>query len=461
MLDYKYIGHLKGRMVLLETPSGFGMFLVKDFVFKEEKNNIWVLFSDPEYAIQALVALGFRKVDDRSIARNRNKGPGKDLMSLIKKFCKKGEELIVQDKELKASVEKRLKITCICDGYTVGELMWGIKNVLHKFIYEERCNTTPEYCLPVSEGLQEALQYYLVNIPPTKLDRAFVSNFGFLRYLDLNVEAFPKELSRSFDEYVGIGETVKDSLDYVKVLASVLVPELVEKYGFSKTFSPELVSKLHQAKIHQAERGDDLTMDDIKKIMGVLDYLLNVPERRNKILMDVKLMEATFFRSHLSELRKAEETVDFDNMEFRRALLQTPSGFAIFNVREDVFTSPREIVFALGFIRVDNSIVRDSVIGPGGKLRQLILRFCKANEELVVQDAELKAVIESKLGVKCWTGDEAVDELFWGIKHFLSDFIPEEKDKLTDEYFSPLSKQLLRDLETYKINISPSKVWFT
>lgn len=37
MLDYKYIGHLKGRMVLLETPSGFGMFLVKDFVFKEEK----------------------------------------------------------------------------------------------------------------------------------------------------------------------------------------------------------------------------------------------------------------------------------------------------------------------------------------------------------------------------------------------------------------------------------------
>ena len=57
-------------------------------------------------------------------------------------------------------------ITCICDGYTIGEVMWGIKNVLHEFIHEEGCKITPEYCLPVSKGLQEALRYYLVNIPP-------------------------------------------------------------------------------------------------------------------------------------------------------------------------------------------------------------------------------------------------------------------------------------------------------
>lgn len=471
MLDYKYTGHLKGRKVLLETPSGFAMFLVKEFAFQEEKKNIWVLFSDPEYAIQVLVALGFRKIDDRSVARDCNDGPGKDLSQLIKKFCKTGEELIVQDKDLKASIEKKLKITCICDGYTVGELMWGIKNVLHKFIYEEGCNITREYCLPVSEGLQDALRYYLVNISPTRLDKSFISKFGFLRYLDLNLETFPKELLRSFDEYVGIGETVKDGLDYAKVLASVLVPDLVKKYGFSETFSSELAMKLHQAKEHQEKRGDDLTMADIEKIMGILDYLLNVPELRDKILMDVKLMEAALFRSGLGGVR-FEEPVDFNNLEFRRALLKTPSGFAIFNVREDVFScseniwkyfsdiiDARNIVFALGFVRVDEHyVVRDSVIGPGDELRQLILRFGKANKELVVQDTELKALIESKLDVKCWTGGEAVDELIWGLKHVLSDFIPEEKDKLTDEYFLPLSKQLLMDLETYKIKVSISKI---
>ena len=44
----------------------------------------------------------------------------------------------------------------------------------------------------------------------------------------------------------------------------------------------------------QAKREDDLTMNDIEKIMGILDYLLNIPELRDKILMDVKLMEATY-----------------------------------------------------------------------------------------------------------------------------------------------------------------------
>ena len=34
------------------------------------------------------------------------------------------------------------------------------------------------------------------------------------------------------------------------------------------------------------------------------------------------------------------EPVDFNKMEFRRVLLETPSGFAIFNVHEDVFSYP-------------------------------------------------------------------------------------------------------------------------
>jgi len=50
----------------------------------------------------------------------------------------------------------------------------------------------------------------------------------------MNLEGFPKELSRSFDEYVGIGDTIKDGLDYAKLLAMVLVPDLVEERGFSE-----------------------------------------------------------------------------------------------------------------------------------------------------------------------------------------------------------------------------------
>jgi hypothetical protein len=38
-------------------------------------------------------------------------------------------------------------------------------------------------------------------------------------------------------------------------------------------------------------------MHDLQKIMGYLDYLLHVPQLREEIIMDVKLMEATLLRS--------------------------------------------------------------------------------------------------------------------------------------------------------------------
>jgi hypothetical protein len=38
-------------------------------------------------------------------------------------------------------------------------------------------------------------------------------------------------------------------------------------------------------------------MHDLEKIMGYLDYLLNVPQLREKIIMDVKFMEATLLTS--------------------------------------------------------------------------------------------------------------------------------------------------------------------
>ncbi|KAE8769181.1 hypothetical protein D1007_59270 [Hordeum vulgare] len=126
------------------------------------------------------------------------------------------------------------------------------------------------------------------------------------------------------------------------------------------------------------------------------------------------------------------EPLDFNDLEFRIVRIETPSGFAIFNVSD--------------------------VSGPGDELRQLILRFDKDNKELVVWDIELKDLIDTKLGVKCRAGDEAVDELIWGLKHILSDFIPEDKDKLTDAYFLPPGKQLLKDLETYEIMVPIGKI---
>jgi hypothetical protein len=119
-----------------------------------------------------------------------------------------------------------------------------------------------------------------------------------------------------------------------------------------------------------------------------------------------------------------------------------------------------QIVFAIGFVSVDEkSVARNSHDGPGDKLEQLILRFCKANSKLVVQDTHLKAVIESKLNVKCRTGDQAVEEVIWGLKYVMPCFVLEEANKVPYNYILPMSEQVLQDLETYGINVSTSEVF--
>jgi len=72
-------------------------------------------------------------------------------------------------------------------------------------------------------------------------------------------------------------------------------------------------------------------MHDVEKIMGYLDYLLHVPQLRDKIIMDVKLMEMTLIRS-LTPLQRVDvcgrEPVDLNKVKFKKVLLETPSGFA-------------------------------------------------------------------------------------------------------------------------------------
>ena len=52
-----------------------------------------------------------------------------------------------------------------------------------------------------------------------------------------------------------------------------------------------------------------------------------------------------------------------------------------------------------------------------------------------------------------------MEEVIWGLKDVMPHFILEERNKITDNYFLPLSKQLLEDLETYRINVPTSEVF--
>jgi hypothetical protein len=66
-----------------------------------------LFFSNISYlGYQAVLALGFVKVPDKSVARSSD-GPGEELTKLIKKLCA-AKSLIVQDDKLKSVIEKEL-----------------------------------------------------------------------------------------------------------------------------------------------------------------------------------------------------------------------------------------------------------------------------------------------------------------------------------------------------------------
>ena len=51
------------------------------------------------------------------------------------------------------------------NNYVARELVWGFKNVLSGFLYQEKDNITPEYLLPVSEGLKASMSKLGINVP--------------------------------------------------------------------------------------------------------------------------------------------------------------------------------------------------------------------------------------------------------------------------------------------------------
>jgi len=64
--------------------------------------------------------------------------------------------------------------------------------------------------------------------------------------------------------------------------------------------------------------------------------------------------------------------------------------------------------------------------------------------------------------VKCYTkssnGDASIDDLIWGLKFVLHEFVPEEKDNITYEYYHPPCMGLKNALTLYGVNVSPLEV---
>ncbi|KAG2572251.1 hypothetical protein PVAP13_7KG163200 [Panicum virgatum] len=139
--------------VLFETPSGFAIFnmLEDDLKRPDAMQNVWANFG-VDYRFIWLRE--FREFKDKSCAINQDTGVSGDLTEMIKRWYAPGRKIAVGKAEYKVIIEKRLGIPCLFDDIVM-EVMWGLKNLMHFLVPQEKMKLRNAERLPMSQGAED------------------------------------------------------------------------------------------------------------------------------------------------------------------------------------------------------------------------------------------------------------------------------------------------------------------
>ncbi|KAF8755792.1 hypothetical protein HU200_011263 [Digitaria exilis] len=139
--------------VLFETPSGFAIFsmLEEDLKLPDAMQFIWLK--------------EFREFTDKSCAINHDTCVSSDLTEMIKMWHVPGRKIAVGKAEYKLTIEKSLRIPCLFDD-VVMEVMWGLKNLMHFLVPQEKMKLRSADRLPMSQGLKMTLNRHGFDVKP-------------------------------------------------------------------------------------------------------------------------------------------------------------------------------------------------------------------------------------------------------------------------------------------------------
>nr|XP_045087560.1 probable nucleolar protein 5-1 [Aegilops tauschii subsp. strangulata] len=178
--------HLKGDIartvgvirLLLETPSGFGIFSFDGTYLKKDNE----LVSN----LKGVIWLKeFIRFENKSTAINLETGViHVDLINMLKKWCDSEEKLAVGRAEYKMIIERKMEITCLYD-QNVEEVMWGLKNNMQFLVPQEKTKLTEKDCVPISKGLERFLIQYKIDMNPEMVNVHVAQQAGIIHRTDL------------------------------------------------------------------------------------------------------------------------------------------------------------------------------------------------------------------------------------------------------------------------------------
>lgn len=207
-------------LVLFETPSGFAIFCLKEYYLNQP--NIWAIFGE-HFRPRGIVWLKeFQNFKDKSSAIDNGTGVSRELTEMILRYHHPCQKLAVGKPEYKTIIETSLGIPCLFDE-TVMEVMWGLKNLMHSLVPQEKLKLTKEDRLPMSQGLKMFLYHYGFDVKPELVNEEVVVAACLLRDAGLIEESHTKQLYWAADKLKDVSGINSEGWDAMKIATALRI----------------------------------------------------------------------------------------------------------------------------------------------------------------------------------------------------------------------------------------------
>ncbi|CAM0879146.1 unnamed protein product [Alopecurus aequalis] len=248
-------------LVLFETPSGFAIFGFKEYYLNQEQEDIWSIFGE-HYRTQEIVRLKkFQIFKDKFSAINNSTGVSTELSEMIARYHHRCQTLAVGNPEYKRIIETSLPgVPCLFDE-TVMEVMWGLKNLMHSLVPQEKLKLTKEDHLPMSQGLKMFLDHYGFDVKPEMVNKDVVVAACLLYDAEKIVERRSKQLRWAADKLKDVSGINSEGWGMIKIATAlnIMFDPLVTTHDV-KMFTGEDLQTL----ISDSHNYEDIISEDIR-----------------------------------------------------------------------------------------------------------------------------------------------------------------------------------------------------
>ncbi|GJM93310.1 hypothetical protein PR202_ga09856 [Eleusine coracana subsp. coracana] len=129
------------------------------------------LFLAHSFLYQIICLEEFKTFEDKSSAIN-DTGVNSELTDMIRRCCP-WQMLAVGNLKYKRIIETSLDVPCLCNEIVM-EVMWGLKNLMHVLVPEEKLKLKKQDRLPMSYGLKKLLDRYGFDVKPRMINEEIV-----------------------------------------------------------------------------------------------------------------------------------------------------------------------------------------------------------------------------------------------------------------------------------------------